>query len=128
MWKVAYEHAADAHQYAALQGSARMIAASDQLQNALLTSGSITAENMKAISNLLSQIGQKELAEKFASQAKLASPAAPKVNYDFRGSSFHLEQDFRGEDPDRVAVIFRKDVAKAAEHRLTARTTGPFGG
>lgn len=52
-------------------------------------------------------------------------PAQP-VN-DFRGSTFNLKMDFRDQDPDRVAVVFQRDINRAAEARITARTAIPFG-
>jgi hypothetical protein len=40
---------------------------------------------------------------------------------------FHIHQDFRDVDPDRVAVVFRKDLLKHAQARTQARTATPFG-
>ena len=41
------------------------------------------------------------------------------TNYDFRGSTFRIEQNFaEGMEPDRVAVAFTNDIAKLGERRL----------
>jgi hypothetical protein len=42
---------------------------------------------------------------------------------DFRGSKFEIHQDFRNEDPDRIALVFRRDILRAAEHRRVSRTS-----
>jgi hypothetical protein len=54
-----------------------------------------------------------------------AHPGAP--NYDFRGSNFHIKQDFRDQDPDRVMIEFRKDLQKHAVARIQSRNATPFG-
>lgn len=46
---------------------------------------------------------------------------------DARGSTFNIKQDFRDEDPDRIASVFTRDIQRAAEARVTARTSTPFG-
>jgi len=46
---------------------------------------------------------------------------------DARGSHFEIKQDFRDEDPDRIAAIFTRDIARAAGARVHARTSVPFG-
>jgi hypothetical protein len=50
-------------------------------------------------------------------------PPAP-VN-DFRGSKFEIQQDFRDQDPDRVAAIFQKDIERAVVNR--SMSTRAFG-
>jgi hypothetical protein len=44
------------------------------------------------------------------------------------GQVFNIKQDFRDQDPDRVAVVFQRDISRAAENRLMARTVPAFGG
>jgi hypothetical protein len=43
------------------------------------------------------------------------------------GQTFQIKQDFRDQDPDRIAVIFQRDIARAAENRLQGGTGGAFG-
>lgn len=43
------------------------------------------------------------------------------------GNTFNIKQDFRDQDPDRVALVFRRDVARAAESRRQSRMSTPFG-
>jgi hypothetical protein len=46
----------------------------------------------------------------------------------FNVGTINVKQDFRDQDPDRIAVIFKNDLARAATNRMGARTlNGPFG-
>jgi len=54
-----------------------------------------------------------------------AKALAPHI--DFSGSKFEIHQDFRNEDPERVMLMFRRDILKAAEHRRQSRTATAFG-
>ena len=54
---------------------------------------------------------------------KFAKPETPGerggTHYDFRGSSFRIEQNFAdGMEPDRVAVAFTEGLAKLGERRI----------
>jgi hypothetical protein len=46
---------------------------------------------------------------------------------DARGSTFNIKQDFRDQDPDRIAVIFSEDLNRHAEARIRSRSSTPFG-
>lgn len=49
------------------------------------------------------------------------------VYQDFRGSKFDIKQDFaEGFDPDRIAVVFGRDVAKLGERRLQSNLVPLF--
>ena len=37
---------------------------------------------------------------------------------DFRGSTFNIKQDFRDQDPDRVAMMFQADLVRQSEKRI----------
>lgn len=51
-----------------------------------------------------------------------------KTNMDFRGSRFDITQKFQeGFDPDRIAAVFTKDLAGAAERRLSSGFQPIFG-
>ena len=52
---------------------------------------------------------------------------APQHSMNFYGANFNIKQDLRGADPDNVIISFRRDIARAAQSRLGART-GAFGG
>ena len=65
-----------------------------------------------------------EAGQKKKMQSTLSKPT---VVQDFRGSTFNLKQDFRDQDPDRVAVAFQDDIGNAAVSRLQSRFASPFG-
>lgn len=46
---------------------------------------------------------------------------------DFSGSKFEIHQDFRNEDPERIMLMFRRDILKSAEHRRQSRLGTAFG-
>lgn len=52
-------------------------------------------------------------------------PSAPSVN--FNNNTFNIKQDFREQDPDRIAIVFRKDVATSATSRVQSKVATPFG-
>jgi ABC-type transporter Mla subunit MlaD len=50
------------------------------------------------------------------------------LTYNFNGGqTFNIKQDFRDADPDRVALIFRRDILKAAAARTQSRFAPAFG-
>ena len=49
------------------------------------------------------------------------------LKMDFSGSKFEIQQDFRDQDPDRVAIVFKQDIVKSATNRLQSNGFGiPF--
>jgi hypothetical protein len=109
---------------------ANMLAKSQALQNAFLMSSDMTGAGFDALAELVK--GQAEgFADKLRQKADLAGssakPDVPKVQFN-GGQSFKINQDFRDEDPNKVALVFTKGVLDAAEKRLQAVTGVPFGG
>src|SRR5580693_6200618 len=51
---------------------------------------------------------------------------APKVTQIFTGD-ISIHQDFRDENPNRILTMFRNDLRKSAEHRMTSRLGTAFG-
>jgi hypothetical protein len=51
--------------------------------------------------------------------------AGPPVQNFYGG--VHIKQDFRDNDPDRIALMFRKDLSKQAASRTVSRQGTPFG-
>jgi hypothetical protein len=51
----------------------------------------------------------------------------PAAGITFNGANFHIKQDFRDQDPDRIALVFKKELSSAAVSRTMARTATPFG-
>ncbi|MFA6168604.1 MAG: hypothetical protein WC700_18405 [Gemmatimonadaceae bacterium] len=45
------------------------------------------------------------------------------MNLNFPGATFNIKQDFRDQDPDRVAVVFQEDLQALALNRVTSNVT-----
>jgi len=105
---------------------ANLLDKSDKLQMAFLASTTIVRDSF---GELITKVGhgfqQKILSVKFENLKVTKVP--DNLIQDFRGSTFNVKQDFRDQDPDRIAVIFRNDIARNATNRIGARTGGgPF--
>lgn len=49
------------------------------------------------------------------------------LNFNMHNTQIHIKQDFRNEDPDRIALIMRRDLVKTSVARVQSRATSPFG-
>jgi hypothetical protein len=115
----------------ATQYALSLVAASKDAQQALM-SGAIHIEGgMDALMQVIKEKSP-ELARTLAnvnnpikSQGGI-KPAGSVVNFN-GGQTFHIKQDFKNEDPDRIAFVFRRDVVKSAEARRQSRMGSPFG-
>ena len=52
-------------------------------------------------------------------------PPAPVVN--MPGAHITIKQDFRDQDPDRVALVFQRDLMRAATATRQSKLAGVFG-
>lgn len=96
----------------------------------LINSGVMLHGGLKKFEELFSDASDDVLAKlkDFVGDAykqKNLKAAAPQIN--FNNNKFDIHQDFRNEDPDRIALVFRRDLLKAAEHRRQARMGTSFG-
>lgn len=124
----------EAYNYAAAHGqaanqiyAATIIAGSAALQEAFLKSGLEVAGGMENFASMI-QGGTQGFRDKLLGNDK--AKATPNMNFALTTNgnvSMQIQQDFRNADPDRVAVIFQKDVQRWAERRFQARTSSPFG-
>lgn len=109
---------------------ASLLAKSEALQLAFLQSSAMTAEGFDGLAEMVA--GQaKGFADKLKQKADFApgsaaKPDVPKIAFN-GGQSFKIQQDFRDEDPDRIAIVFQKGILESAERRLQASTSTPFG-
>lgn len=123
----AYNEARKHHNMAMQQYAAEAIAGSEDLRKSLLFAGEQLVDGgFKPLIDLV-----KEKNPDFAKDLKAGKEhidnikGGPVVN--FNNNTFHIQQDFRDQDPDRVAMVFRKDLVHTAAARLSARTASPFG-
>lgn len=127
-----YAEASAAGNKAAMEAAAQIVVGNKRLQVALLQGGD---DISKGLAELADTIGDRakdfvdKVKGKLEEQGKEAKTEGPVANNIFNGGQvFQIKQDFRDQDPDRIAVIFQRDIARAAESRLQARTALPFGG
>ena len=65
----------------------------------------------------------------FAEELKREFPKeAPKMQVNFNGGqTFKIQQEFRNQDPDSIAIAFEDRFTRAAVSRVQASTSAPFG-
>jgi methyl-accepting chemotaxis protein len=103
----------------------------DEADEAFDKFGEKLIEHVKKFSEEQAKLLQYELDSRRAAKASVEEmkggnkPAAPMQIFN---GPITIKQDFKDQDPDRIALIFRRDLAKHATARTSANTTGPFGG
>ncbi len=124
-----FSNAASAHNAAAQQYIATLLAGSTELQTAFLQSATMSADGFNSLADML-QESSKSFAEQLRGKAALAGGAAkeakPTINFN-GGQSFKINQEFRDADPDRIAIVFQNGILRSAERRIQAATAMPFG-
>lgn len=120
---------------AAVQAGVQILSGSARLKAAIAQSGMMSAEELQKLADALAQGGDqvsdvvKTLREKLGKEgAATEEKGVVPMNVFNGGQTFQIKQDFRDQDPDRIAVAFQRDIARAAENRLQARTSLAFGG
>lgn len=63
--------------------------------------------------------------KKSVDEALKKKPAGPNIN--IGNATFNMKQEFRDQDPDRVAVVFQRDIARAAINRVMSNRATVFG-
>lgn len=137
-WVAAYNFAQEKHDQGLTTYLLTVLEGSKELQGALLQSGdtitggmSTLADNILKATDLLGSrlhegIG---LDPKFTSGYSKRLPGsggkAPSSSVFGGPTNITIKQEFREQDPDRIALVFRRDLMKAAERRYSAAS--PFG-
>lgn len=104
------------------------------IAEAFVNSTALTADAMDSLASMIK--GKSAELDELAKQLEGAAskdrvkgdkgkPDTPKVS--IGSATFKIEQNFRDQDPDRVAIVFERDIARVVENRLQAITTSPFG-
>lgn len=109
----------------------QQLSRSEALQTAFMMSADMTDEGFKALLEAVEKGGEgmndfaNFLREMVGESPKMAKP---KFNVNFNGGqTFKIQQDFRDQDPDRIAIVFQRDIIAAATKRVQASTATPFG-
>lgn len=116
----------------AAQYIANLIASSANLREAFGESAMLTGDGFSTLAEQVmaqsEEFGKrlKERAAEWQGPKQESKVPTPGVHMS-GGQTFNIKQDFRDQDPDRVAVVFERDIVRAAESRLQAITSTPFG-
>lgn len=121
----AYNMAANAHDQAAQDNILKFVAANQDIAAALMfTAPEAIAGGKDAFLKNLTKVGGAKDAEmlKQAWTPDLGFKKSPETNFN-GGQVFNIKQDFKDQDPDRIAVVFRQDISRAANNRAQATTS-----
>ena len=114
---------------------ATVLAKHTDLAAAFISGSEMTGAAMDALANMIKGKSTEldELGKQLDAKAKekgvaAAAAGAAKTRPLTSGNiTVHIQQDFRDQDPDRIAVVFERELVRAVENRLGASTAGPFG-
>lgn len=90
----------------------------------------IGAEGLKLSLRALEETGHGggNLAGFFKAELEREFPKPAKTQINFNGGqTFKIQQEFRDQDPDRIAVAFERRITQSAVSRVQASTSAPFG-
>jgi hypothetical protein len=127
-----FQDASNVLDQGAMMYIATMLSKSSVLQRAFIESADMTSTGFMALADATKDSAitfsqeLRSLAETAAKREKVTA-AAPKVQFN-GGQTFKIQQDFRDENPDRIAVIFQRDILASAERRYQSSNASPFGG
>lgn len=125
----AFNVAAKAGDKAAMQYVAKFLEGNIAMQNAIAKEGPSIFENgMGQLFDTLKGMGDKDIASYLKDKTKptLGKPNKTSITQNFNGA-ITVKQDFRDQDPDRVAVVFKRELGKLGSSRLQSRLASPFG-
>jgi hypothetical protein len=121
----AYNIAVKSHDDGKIRYVEGLVKGNEDIQKALLEGADKFEGGVVAFARKVGDQGFIKSAQERAKGMAGTKAMAPQVN--FNGATFNIKQDFRDQDPDRVAIVFRDDIAKNAIARTQASTQTPFG-
>jgi len=105
--------------------AAQTLASGGLVSQAMLKTSEQVEGGLDAMAEMLLASGGQFAGFAASLKGKAAAPPAPKIL--MPGAKITVNQDFRDKNPDAVAVVFKRDLARAAERRTSARYSGVFG-
>jgi hypothetical protein len=127
-WLGYYNRAIQMHDDALAKEAASAIAGSNLLQTALMSANSNVEGGFDNLAEMVkgkSEEFAKVLHGMAAERAEKAKSQA--VNLNFHGATFHIKQDFKDKDPERLALLLRRDIVKQIVNPTQSRFGTPFG-
>lgn len=105
--------------------AAQAIAGGQVVGKAFLMANTEVAGGLEAMAELLMNAGPQFAGFAQQLKGKMAAPPAPKIS--MPGAKITVNQNFRKSDPDNVAIVMKRDLARQVERRTSARYSGIFG-
>lgn len=128
-YMAAYGEAAKAQNQSAMENIARFLGSNKEMADAIgHLAPDVIDGGVRGFLDTLQHVGNTSMVDaiKKAAAPNLDVGKKPPVNMLFSGP-IQIKQDFRNEDPDRVAVLLRRDLASAGINRTQSRMTSPLG-
>lgn len=119
-----YQQAADSQDLGRKIMMAEVLGGSEEMQKALFQSGKDIAGGFESLADFMTEASAKIYKANLKKFADVKGGAAPFIGH----ATFNLKQDFRQQDSDAIAMIFREDVAKNALYRVQNSLSTPNGG
>ncbi len=124
-----FQAAIDNQEFGKAQYIANLIAGSASLQESFITSAQLTSQGFDMLGTMLEDSAS-DFANAMRSLSKPGAggnaPAPPKIAMS-GGQTFIMKQDFRDQNPDRIAAVWTNDLARVIERRVTSGSSVPFG-
>jgi hypothetical protein len=123
-----YKAAAAKHEEGTMFYMMKLLAGDEKLQDALIKGGFGLEGSFAEMAGRMkgTQGVDAATADKFAMKIKDSGAKVANVTNFNGGQTFNIKQDFRDQDPDRVAVLFRQDILKASNSRVQSSRAGAF--
>jgi hypothetical protein len=124
-----FEALMQAHDIGAQQYVAHLLGSSKNLFASFLQSAHMSDEGFLALANAVEAGGAefKDQAQAIRDLVGNKEHQKMNVNFSMPGAKITIQQDFRDQDPDNVAVILKRDLVGAAVNRLGSGFSMPFG-
>ncbi len=128
-FKAAWVEAAKAHNTELMKYGAGVLEHSGMLAEELRASGILVGDGMQDLGSYIKDSALKtafhdKMKSSLSDMAANSKGATLNMN---GGQTFHIKQDFRDQDPERVALTFMDDVKNAAINRTQSKFATPFG-
>lgn len=122
-----FQSLTDAHDQAAANYVANMLASSKNLFAGFLQSAHMSDEGFEALAKAIEAGGEQFKDQAQAVRDLIGNKEHAKMNVHFNmpGAKITVQQDFRDQEPDNVAVVFKRDLVAAAVNRLGSSFTLP---
>lgn len=122
----AYNSAGDAHNDAQQRYVQNMLKGNEKLQESFIKFG---GDVHGGLVKLATDMGDSKFLDMIRDSQRAGitgtKPLAPVVN--FNGNTFNIKQDFRDQDPDRVMLVFKRDILDSARNQTQSRLARGFG-